>query len=138
MLIPCCMIENEWVPKHAVIELKNGTTLESHCSKINNHVLPKIGHMPIDEITIMILVKLFADMRKPGVRVDKKDKKSPLASRTIQYAYDVTNSIFQRATEWRVLIKNPLGGVNVHKLAKRIKRPGKTAKITLKKMRQSR
>jgi hypothetical protein len=37
--------EKEWVPKFAEIELKNSTTLKTHCSKIKNHVLPKIGHM---------------------------------------------------------------------------------------------
>lgn len=120
--------ENEWIPKYAAIELKNGTTLESHCSKIRNHVLPKIGHMPIDEITTMILVKLFADMRKPGARVDKKGAKSTLASRTIQYTYDVTNSIFQRATEWRVLAKNPLEGVKRPQISKEDKKARKDRK----------
>ncbi|WP_138751885.1 tyrosine-type recombinase/integrase [Paenibacillus sinopodophylli] len=120
--------EKEWIPKYAEIELKKGTTLQSHCSKINNHVLPQIGHKRIDEITTMQLVKLFADMRKPGARVDKRGGKDKLSSRTIQYTYDVTMSIFKRAAEWNVLKINPLDGVKRPQISKEDKKARKDRK----------
>ncbi|SFE10827.1 Site-specific recombinase XerC [Paenibacillus algorifonticola] len=120
--------EKEWIPKYAAIELKNGTTLKSHCSKINNHVLPRIGHKRIDEITTMQLVKMFADLRKPGARVDKRGGKDTLSSRTIQYTYDVTNSVFARAVEWNVLKVNPLDGVKRPQISKEDKKARKDRK----------
>jgi integrase len=101
--------EKEWKPKYAEPNLKR-TTYLSHCSKIEHHVLPTIGHLHMDEITTMKLVDLFAQLRKPGNRADGKSDK-PLKSRTIQYTYDVTNSIFKCAVSWRVIQKNPLEGV---------------------------
>lgn len=117
--------EKEWVPKYATIELKNSTTLKTHCSKINHHVLPKIGHMRLDEISTMMLVKLFADMRKPGYRVDKRGGKLTLKTRTIQYTYDVTMSIFKRAVEWNTLKNNPLDGVKRPQISKEDKKARK-------------
>ncbi|WP_084011670.1 hypothetical protein [Paenibacillus kribbensis] len=52
--------ENEWKPKDAEPRLKR-TTYLSHCSKIDHHVLPAIGHLRLDEITTMRLVTLFND-----------------------------------------------------------------------------
>ena len=101
--------EKEWKPKYAEPNLKR-TTFLSHCSKIEHHVLPVIGHLRMDEIKTIQLVDLFANMRKPGSRADGKSDK-PLKSRTIQYTYDVVNSIFKCAVEWRVIPKNPLEGV---------------------------
>jgi integrase len=120
--------EKEWKPKYAAIEYKNGTTLKSHCSKIENHALPHIGHMRIDEITTMHLVKMFADLRKPGARVDKRGGKDKLSSRTIQYTYDVTMSVFKRAVEWNVLKTNPLEGVKRPQISKEDKKARKDRK----------
>lgn len=120
--------ENEWKPKYAEIELKKGTTLKSHCSKINSYVLPSLGHKRIDEITTMQLVKLFTDMRKPGARIDKRGGKDKLSSRTIQYTYDVTMSVFKRAVEWNVLKKNPLDGVKRPQVSKEDKKARKDRK----------
>ncbi|QYK63075.1 hypothetical protein KAI37_03406 [Paenibacillus sp. S25] len=128
--------ENEWKPKHAVIEYKNGTTLKSHCSKINNHVLPKIGHKLLDEITTMELVKLFTDLRKPGARVDKRGGKDKLSSRTVQYAYDVTMNIFKRSVEGTVIKTNPMDGVKRPQISKENKRCERIGKITTKKMKR--
>jgi integrase len=101
--------EKEWKPKYAEPNLKR-TTFLSHCSKIEHHVLPAIGHLRMDEIKTIQLVDLFAKMRKPGSRADGKFDK-PLKSRTVQYTYDVTNNIFKCAVDWHVIQKNPLEGV---------------------------
>ncbi|MNC02418.1 putative prophage phiRv2 integrase [compost metagenome] len=107
----------EWKPKYAEVEL-GPTTLPSHCSKIENYVLPAIGHLQIEAITTMKLVTLFNDLRKPGVRIDKRTKKNTISSRTIQYIYDVTMSVFKRAVEWRVIEKNPLDGLKRPQISK--------------------
>ncbi|MDF2683976.1 MAG: hypothetical protein K0R47_5166 [Brevibacillus sp.] len=120
--------ENEWKPKHAKIEYKNSTTLKTHCSKIDNHVLPKIGHKVLEEITTMALVELFANMHKPGHRVDKRGGKETLKTRTIQYTYDVTMNIFKRAVEWNVLKNNPLDGVKRPQISKEDKKARKDRK----------
>lgn len=119
--------ENEWKVKDAAPRLKR-TTFLSHCSKINHHVIPAIGHLQLDDITTMRLVTMFNDLRKPGVRVNKKDKKSTISSRTIQYTYDVTMSIFKRAVEWGVLSKNPLLGIQRPQISKEDKKARKDRK----------
>lgn len=103
-------------------------TLKTHCSKITHHVLPKIGHLRLEEVTTMLLVKLFADMRSPDARVDTRGGKTTLKTRTIQYTYDVTMSVFKRAVEWRVLAKNPLEGVKRPQISKEDKKAWKDRK----------
>ncbi len=120
--------ENEWKPKFAVIEYKNGTTLKSHCSKINNHVLPTIGHKLLEEISTMQLLKMFTDLRMSGARVDKRGGKDRLSSRTIQYTFDVTMNIFKRAVEWKVITINPLEGVKRPQISKEDKKARKDRK----------
>lgn len=123
--------ENVWKSKFAAVEFKNGedgTTYASHCSKIKNHVLPIIGHLCMDEINTMKLVSLFGDMYKPGARVDKRGGKDKLSSRTIQYTYDVTNSIFMRAVEWNAIKKNPMVGIKRPKISKEDKKVRKDRK----------
>jgi Site-specific recombinase XerD len=117
--------ENAWIPKYAKIELKKGATFKSHCSKINNHVLPKFGHMVIEDITTMMLVDHFANLRKPGARIDKRGNKTTLSSRTIQYTYDVTMSVFRRAVEWGLLTDNPLEGLKRPQISKEDKKARK-------------
>ncbi|WJH28417.1 site-specific integrase [Paenibacillus sp. CC-CFT742] len=119
--------ENEWKPKDAEPRLKR-TTYLSHCSKIDNHVLPVIGHLRLDEITTMRLVTLFNDLRKPGARIDKRGGKETISSRTIQYIYDVTMSIFKRAVEWKVLNENPLDGIQRPQISKEDKKARKDRK----------
>ncbi|MGG3282767.1 tyrosine-type recombinase/integrase [Paenibacillus solani] len=117
---------NEWQPKFAALTLKR-TTYLSHCSKITHHVLPTVGHLRLDEITTMMMVDLFAKMRKPGSRADGK-KDEPIKSRTIQYTFDVTNSIFKRAVEWRVISRNPLEGIKRPQVSKEDKKAWKDRK----------
>lgn len=97
--------ENEWKPKDAEPRLKR-TTFLSHCSKIDHHALPAIGHLKLDEITTMRLVTLLNDFTEPGARIDKRGGKETISSRTIQYTFDVTMSIFKRTVEWKVINVN--------------------------------
>lgn len=64
------------------------------------------------------LVTLFNDLRKPGTRIDKRGGKETISSRTIQYVYDVTMSIFKRVVEWGILSKNPLEGIQRPQISK--------------------
>lgn len=119
--------ENEWKPKDAEPRLKR-TTYLSHCSKIEHHVLPTIGHLKLEEITTMRLVTLFSELRQPGARVDDRKDKKTLASRTVQYIYDVTMSIFKRAVEWGAISKNPMEGIKRPQLSKEDKKARKDRK----------
>lgn len=109
--------EKEWKSKFAEPTLKR-TTYLTHCSKIDHYVLPRIGHLPLDQIATMKLVTMLDELRKPGTRKDSRSGKTMLSSRTVQYIYDVTNSIFKRAVEWRVIARNPFEGVKRPQISK--------------------
>lgn len=76
----------------------------------------------------MRLVSLFNDLRKPGARVDTRGGKETIRSRTIQYIYDVTMSIFKRAVEWGVLSKNLLEVIQRPQISKEDKKARKDRK----------
>jgi len=96
---------NEWREKFSQEHYKPSTlaTYELH---IQNHIIPALGHYRLDELKPMRIVTFLADLKKPGARLDGREKK--LSGRTIQYIYAVLRSILTQAAAWKVIRENPI------------------------------
>jgi integrase len=118
-------VEREWKPKFGEVELKR-TTFVAYCTHLKNHIVPVAGHLRLDEIRTMRLVTLFDDLKKPGGRKDGRG--DMLSSRTVQYIFDVAQSVFSCATEWNLIKANPLSGVKRPTISKEDKKAKKAKK----------
>jgi integrase len=99
----------EWEKKYAGKELAE-TTLTNYLTHLKNHIIPKIGHIRIDQITPMHIINLLEDMRRI------KDPGKPLSNRTKQDTYLTLRNIFERAVEWQLISLNPLTKVKKPKI----------------------
>lgn len=96
---------NEWLEKFARKELSS-TTFVNYESKLTTNILPVIGHVRMDEINTLMLQTLMDELkRKDGSNVE-------LSFYTKFDVYRTLRSIFKYAVQWKVLVRNPLEGVN--------------------------
>jgi len=94
----------EWEKKYAVKHLSE-STLETYIGHINNHILPALGHMRLDQVKPMHVVNFLDTL----TRKDGKEKE--LSVGTIQYIYRVLRNIFSRAVEWKLIKENPVASI---------------------------
>jgi len=105
----------EWKKKFAEKELSS-TTYANHEFKLTNHILPEIGHVPLNEINSMMLLDLTTNLTR------KDGKEGPLTLHSKQDIYRTLQSIFKHAMQWKVIRKNPMEGVNKPKNKHEVKR----------------
>ncbi|GAA0382361.1 site-specific integrase [Paenibacillus motobuensis] len=108
-------VNNEWDPKYACnTDNLSPLSYDTYKRHIKNHILPKFGHMYLDEIKTLHIVTFISDLGKPGARKDGKGEL--LSPGTIQYIYRVLKNILTRAKDWQLIKSNPAIGVKKPKV----------------------
>ena len=95
----------EWEKKFAEKELSE-TTYLGHMSRLDNHILPVIGHQSMDGIRSMMILDLLSNLTR------KDGKEGPLSNYAKEDVYKTLNSVFKYAVQWRIISNNPMEGVN--------------------------
>ncbi|CAH1208291.1 hypothetical protein PAECIP111891_03190 [Paenibacillus allorhizoplanae] len=103
----------DWRAKYARKELAP-LTLKNYDLHLKNHILPKFGHMRMDQIKPLHIVSFLDELSKPGARKDGQGEL--LSSGTIEYIYRVIKSLFNRAMDWQMLKKHPMEGIKKPKV----------------------
>ncbi len=85
-------------------------TRRNYMAIVNSRLLPAFGRMQLGKIKPMHIVSFMTQLRSPGSRKDSRDK--PLATNTLLNIYKTLKSIFDAATKWQVIPKNPMDGVD--------------------------
>lgn len=103
-------VEKEWGPKYAEDEENlSPKTYLNYMGHLNNHILPRIGHLKLDEIKTIHLVNMMNEIKKPGGRIDGRAEQ--LKPGTVKYIHRVAKNVFSRAKEWGLIKENPMNGV---------------------------
>lgn len=105
-------LDQHWWPKYA--KAKGGlagSTQKTYMDHIDSRILPRFGHMRLDEIKTMHMVDFMNELQGPNARLD--GKLGPLESGTIRYIHRILRNIFSRAVEWKFIPEdgNPMDGV---------------------------
>lgn len=100
-----------WMTEYAERRLAP-KTIEDHREQLKGRILPKLGHLRIDQITPLHLMKYYNYMRSDNIRLDGKPGK--LSEKTILKNHLLISSILQKAVMWQILPYNP---------ARRVERP---------------
>ncbi|QRG65288.1 site-specific integrase [Brevibacillus choshinensis] len=109
-------VDNEWMKKFAERELSPGT-LKIYLVHLQTHINPVFGHKQLEQIKTLHVVTFLNDLRNPEARRDGKN--GILSDSTILYIYKVLKSVLSKATDWRLIQKNPMEGVKQPKVEKR-------------------
>lgn len=88
----------DWENKYATSQLSE-STIAFYLGHINNHIIPNLGHMRLDQLKPMHVVNFMDSL---------KDKLSP---RTIQDVHRILRNVMSRAVDWQIIKSNPLDNV---------------------------
>ncbi|HEX8157851.1 MAG TPA: site-specific integrase [Solirubrobacteraceae bacterium] len=90
---------SEWWELYAKPNLERAT-LSNYASVYNKHLLPRIGHLRLRDLSVPTLMRLRADLEADGV-----------GRQAVRKSLAVLQSILQRAVEWERIRSNPARSV---------------------------
>lgn len=104
-----------WDENYASVgkNLSRGTR-KTYLRHLKNHILPRFGHMQLDEIMPMHIETFVADLEKPGARKDGRGEL--LSSGSIEYIYRVLNNVLTRAFKWKLIPTHPMADLDKPKV----------------------
>lgn len=100
----------EWVENHGKANLRPSTFV-SYKSHINNHILPYIGHVQLNQLSPAMLDNMFQKLFDKG-----------LSQSTVRYAQRIMSVAFEAARKYRYIEHNPARDI-ITKFGKQGKTP---------------
>jgi integrase len=97
----------QWWELEATARLERAT-LKSYTSHWNRHVLPRLGHLQLRQITPLVLTNYRASLEREGVGPE-----------TIRRTLVLLQSILARAVEWQRIGTNPVKAVRKPRTSRR-------------------
>lgn len=101
---------NEWVENHGKANLRP-STFAGYKSHINNHILPYVGHVQLNQLSPAMLDKMFQQLFDRG-----------LSQSTVRYAQRILSVSMEAARKYRYIETNPARDI-ITKFGKQGKTP---------------
>ena len=101
---------NEWVENHGKANLRP-STFAGYKSHINNHILPFVGHVQLNQLTPAMLDNMFQQLFDKG-----------LSQSTVRYAQRILSVSMEAARKYRYIEHNPARDI-ITKFGKQGKTP---------------
>jgi integrase len=92
---------DSWLP--AVAVRLRGNTLAMYRQNIEAHVVPRLGHTPLQRLTAPSLNAFYAELLASG----RKDGKGGLSERTVRIQHVILRRALSDAVRWGLLSRNP-------------------------------
>lgn len=97
-------------------------TKEYYLNYIDNHIIPKIGKIPLEKLTTIQIQKFYNDLQKNG-RIQRyehvKLKNKGLSTRVVRGIHTLLNNCLEQAVTERIILTNPAQGCKLPKLEKK-------------------
>lgn len=87
-------LEDEWLP--AIRASVRPLTFESYAGNVQNHVVPRLGSVPVQKLTPSRLNAMYAELGKT------------LSPRTVRYIHAILRRAFRDAVKWNRLARSPV------------------------------
>ncbi|KQL44589.1 integrase [Brevibacillus choshinensis] len=107
-------VEKEWTKKFAEKEL-SPLTLITYLVHLKTHINPVFGHLQLSQIKTIHVVSFINELEKSR----KDGKGDTLSASTVLYIYKVLKSVLDRATDWRLINRNPMDDTKQPKIERR-------------------
>lgn len=95
-------LEDRWLP--VVAQELRPSTFDSYRRNLRLHVLPKIGHVPLQVLDASVLTQLYLELGTVGRK--NHDLGAPLSPRTVTYVHTILRRALQMAYEWDLTSRN--------------------------------
>lgn len=90
----------EWLP--AIRSTVRSGTWTSYRANLEHHVIPRIGHLQLAQLSARHLNAMYAELEVSG-RVSG----GPLSRRTVKYTHTILHRALRDAVRWNLLVRNP-------------------------------
>lgn len=94
--------------KRWLVDAKSGniklSSLMTYEMMINTHIIPKLGKIPLNKLTPMVIQQLLNEKAKQNNRYNKRR----LSPQTIQMIRAILNNALRCAVKWNFLSRNPV------------------------------
>jgi integrase len=81
-------------------------TLELYDQHLTTRIIPKFGHLRLEQIKPFQITRFLNDLLKDGARLDGKP--GGLSNSSYNYIRRILKNIFDRAVEWKFIKENPV------------------------------
>jgi integrase len=119
---------DEWFREHA--EQKCGEKTVERYKELVAYTYPHIGQARLQDVTVLMLQKVFNKIKESGGKNRKTGKARPLASKTVRHVGGVLHTAFQTAIEWGLIRTNPVIIRNLPKAERKEARALDAAQLT--------
>lgn len=101
-----------WLENYAKINLRL-RTFESYHMIVREHIIPRLGHLPLDKLKPEHLLKYYKEKLANG-KLDRRKNptKQPLSARTVRYHHRMLHKALGDAVKWGKLKTNPTDQVD--------------------------
>lgn len=110
-----------WYEVYAEPRLREKTK-DYYLNYIDNHIIPRIGRIPMEKLTTIQIQKFYNDLQKNGriqryEHIELKDK--GLSTRVVRGIHTLLNNCLEQAVAERIILTNPAKGCKLPKLEKK-------------------
>jgi integrase len=95
----------DWREEYALGNL-SPNTLELYDQHLKTRIIPKFGHLRLEQIKPLQITRFLNDLLKDGARLDGKP--GGLSNSSFNYVRRILKNIFDRAVEWKFIKDNPV------------------------------
>ena len=97
-----------WLKDYATPNL-SPRTVEGYRTIIENHLIPSLGHYPLQKLTSAKIAEYYRERQQQG----RKDGKGGLSSTTVRQHAMVLHKAYETAIEWELAARNPADKVKI-------------------------
>ncbi len=93
---------DQWLPAMAAPGRLKPSTLASYDGDMRNHIVPRLGHIPLRALSAPSLNSMYSDLMQEG----RRDGKGGLSATTVQQIHRVLRTALADAVRWNLVSRN--------------------------------
>lgn len=98
----------QWLKDHAEQQLQD-KTIRDYKQYLNLRIIPALGHIKLQDLKPIHLIRFYNNMQEEGIRQDKKS--GTLSANTIRRYHALISSMLEKAVQWQLISYNPASKV---------------------------
>jgi integrase len=87
-------------------------TVNDYTSLIENHIKPRLGHIPLIKLQPVHLREMYSELLENGRKDNKKTVDRSLSTTTVLHVHRVISETLKHAVQWELVPRNVAGVVN--------------------------
>jgi len=111
----------DWFREHAARQCTLKTV--ERYRQLADYIKPHIGAVKLQDLTALMLERIFNHLKDAGGRDRKTKKARPLSAKTVHHIAGVVNVALSTALRWKLIKSNPMDAVVLRRSQRRKRSP---------------